>query len=263
MKYVCYIQNKYSEQAEFIRFLPEQVERGILYADKHKESTQKVIIELKNNLLSLDKLFSIQEENENIIYDFHSLSDMIAYAKHCRKNGIIHDYMYHAPAAIWGLVSILRYYQVSDIMVTEPLTFDIQQLSIVKRAGTRVHVIPTLCRTPLQREVEETGIKHFWVLPQHAHLYEEAIDVFEIIDGNDIRQQAIYEMYAVKGNYTTSPMSLLFTGLDVNMPPEVVPEDMVHRRLTCRQKCMIGNGSCDYCAKQLHFWQLMKDRASR
>ena len=262
MEYAVLHNNKYAKDVNFIRFEPDKTDRGILFASQNPD--KRVIIEIKDNLISLDKLYTIQAENNNIIYDFHVLPDMVSYARLSKSKEYIYDYMYHAPVATWGLVSILRYHQVSDIIVTEPLTFDIDTLSLVKKADTRIHVIPTLCRTPLQQETEDTGIRHFWVLPQHMYLYEGAIDVLEIIDGNTTRQQAIYEAYAVRGKYETTPMSLLFTGIDLNMPPEVVPLEMVQRRLNCKQKCLSGvETSCAYCSKQLFLWEQLKSRASR
>ena len=261
MKYLCYKGNKYSDKAEFVRYSSSQFERGVVDASKNPE--QKFILELCDIVISNDKLYAVQEENNNIIYDFIRLPDMIGYAKYCRGKEYIYDYMYHSPVSTWGLVSILRYHHASDIIITEPLTFDMNRIALLKN-NMRVHIIPTLCRTPLQQEVEETGIRHFFVLPQHVHLYEDAIDVFEIIDGNTTRQQAIYEAYAIKGDYSVTPMNLLFTGLDLNMPGAVVPEEMMLKRLNCQQKCMADVGkSCSYCDRQLALWRAIKNRVSK
>lgn len=234
-------------QVDEIRFSITALTPALDYAERHPD--KKIIIEIltldDSKIPSITKLFTLQQEQENIYYDFYRLSDLVWYSKENSRQP--KHIMLHQFATTWGLIQILMYYNVSDITIDEPLTFDMPAIAEnIKSKGISIRLRPHVAKNSYEREMEnDSGLTHFWVLPQHIHLYEDYADVIDIIDNNSEREAALVNLY-LKGEYHAS-LSFLIEGVEKDIGASFFDEKFAVRRLSCHQTCMKNKNKCRYC----------------
>ena len=107
----------------------------------------------------------------------------------------------------------------------------------------------------------QDGIEGFWILPQHLHLYEDVVDVIDILESNVLRESTLIDVYH-KQDYNLS-LSLLIENIKSNLNAVLVDEDIARIRMNCGQKCMIHKSLCHSCdvrirTKEKLFKQLNK-----
>lgn len=247
-------------QVQEIRYSMTALMSALEYAERHPE--KKIIIEIfsldDNKLPKIDKLFALQQERDNIFYDFYILSDLVKYSKSNHRPSRV---MFHQPATTWGLIQILMYYNVSDITIDEPLTFNMSEIAANVRAnGINIRVRPNIAKNRYEQEMEsDSGIRHFWVLPQHLNFYEEYIDVLDLIDNNSERETAVVNTYLNNKPYEAS-LSLLVEGIEHDVGASFIDDRFVIRRLNCGQTCMKNTNYCHYCDTMMRMYDIAAAR---
>ena len=126
-----------------------------------------------------------------------------------------------------------------------------------------VRVAPTIGRPDLFNLIKDKddGLVHFWVLPQHASLFDKYIDVFDILDPEIIREETLVRLY-VKGIYNRELKYFIRNG-ESDMPGHLVDEALMDRRLDCHQICLQGQdrSKCHFCYMENALYkQLMKEQ---
>ena len=229
---------------------------AIEYSEGHPDI--RIIVEILNlsdsRTPSMDILNNIQQENNQIYYDFYSLDDLIAYADYTQSNHI----MYHQPALTWNLVQILLAYNVSDITIGEPLTFSMNDIEKnIRSLGVNVRVRPYIARNSYQMKLQnDNGAHHFWILPQHLYLYENYIDVIDLIDDNIAREEGLVNAYTSTLPYNAY-LSTLIQGLNTEVGAQFIDETFVNSRLNCGQYCMKNKNSCHRCDQYIKMYDVI------
>lgn len=241
-----------------LRFSTKALNDALGYAERH--SDKRVIIEIldlhEQHLPAIEKLHKIHEECSNIFYDFYDLSDLVEYAKHFRRN--VNYIMYHQPALTWGLVQILLYYNVSDITLGEPLVFDMPEIKKnIQSRGVKIRIRPNFAKPMLARDVEtDKGIHHFWVLPQHMYLYEDYVDILDLLDNNSVRETAVVNAYTSADPYTAR-LDTLIDGVECGIGASFIDDKFVQRRLTCHQNCLKNSNYCHFCDQYVKMYDVI------
>lgn len=259
MKYcISYRQNPdIRAKVDEIRFPVQTLSLAVTYATENPD--KRIIIEIPANadkLPSIEKLSKLQESTPNITYEFYELQDLIKYNKatNCGRS-----YMYHYPITTWAMIQILKFHKVSDILLGEPLLFCLDDIfNYVKEQNIKIRACPHKVRNNLLKDIPtDIGIRHFFVLPQHVHLYEEYIDVLEISDEDDVRERGLIQTYT-SGNPYLFPLNLLIENIGTSNPPDFIDNKWVHKRIYCQQKCIKSPTECDYCNKHMKLFEAVK-----
>lgn len=240
-----------------VRFTIQNLTLALTYATEHKD--KRIIVEVPsltaNKIPSVEKLFKLQQETENLILDFYELQDLAKYSKTTGSRHI----MYHYPAVTWAMIQILMYYKVSDIYIGEPLVFDLPAVGeYIKDRGVIVRVCPHRVKTEFTKNIEtDLGIRHFFILPQDAAWYEKYIDVLELVDHNVVREEALVNTYTADKPYVHA-LDYLIENIGSELPAGVVDERWRNRRLRCQQKCLKDPKECDFCLKHMNLFEAVK-----
>lgn len=239
-----------------LRFSVRQLNEAIVYAVEHPQ--QNVIVEIytlekPQECPKIMKLTELLTDTPNLYYSFCSLSDLVQYAKTTGDTRIMYQY----PVNTWGLIQILMYYKCAYVTVGEPLVFEMEKLrkNVVSK-GIKLRVAPNVARAEIAKEVGE-GIEHFFILPQHMPIYEEYIDIIDLLDPNPLRELALVKVYQAKIPYILSLDSLI-TNVDVHYPATLFDTSYARRRMNCGQTCMEGPNACHYCSSYLKMLAVTK-----
>lgn len=247
MKYCTsnYQWDAYRMKVQEVRFSIKNINGALNFLESERHANHRVIIEIpdiKNMGITLEKLIPLAKENKQIVLDLFKLEDLIAVAK---ASNYECSYMYHYQVTTWALVQILSYYKVSDMLLGEPLVFEMDKVrDNIKSQGVTIRVCPHLGRQ-ISESVDD-GSRHFWILPQHMHLYENVIDVCDLLDNNVTREGTLVDIYT-KGEPYVLPMNLLITNFDREISGGRITEDLVRHRKNCGQRCMVNGISCHSC----------------
>lgn len=262
MKYCTsnYQWETYRMKVQELRFSIKNINGALHFLENEKHSEHRVILEIPdvNNMgISLDKLIPLAKENKQIVLDLFKLEDLITVAKASNKEC---SYMYHYQVTTWALIQILCYYNVSDILLGEPLVFEMDKVrDNIKSHGINIRVCPHLGRQIT--EPVDDGSCHFWILPQHMHLYENVIDVCDLLDNNITREATIVDVYTCGKPYVL-PMNLLITNFDREVSGGRITEDLIRGRKNCGQRCMVNGMSCHSCDIYMRLAEAVKRKES-
>lgn len=257
----CFQDLQTREKVDEVRFQINSIGSAATYAEEHPN--QRIIVEVKSlvNLedvrIGIDKLLSLIKENKNLYMDFYDLNDLKLFSQVSEKNK---HYMYHYPATSWNMVSLLKEFNVSDITLGEPLVFQYDNILnyIKKEFEVNIRINPTLGQPKLLKDTADRGIHHFWILPQHLHLFEEVFDVCDLTDSNLAREKSIVEVYLSKYDYIL-PLSALF-GFNTPIWGKFIEEDLMWKRSACGQTCMISKNKCHYCDMIEEMYRVLEEK---
>lgn len=260
---------KYRKMCNEIRYFISEFNQAIQFARDY--SDKKIIISIPTlndvHCPNINKLYTIHKEIKNIYYEFQSLSDLIKYVKDNQLLKNINEdrhYMFGQPVISWAMVMILRYYKVSDILIAEPLTFNMENIKKgIKDEGISVRVNPALSKHNYALEnTNDPSINHFWIIPEYVYLYEDYIDVLELSDESVSRQETLCRTYI---NYDTygNNLKFLIKNFDIDIIPNVLDEKFFKRRLNCNQTCLISSQNCHYCSTFAKFNTQIKQIISK
>lgn len=241
-----------------LRFSSRAINDALGYAERHPD--KRVIIELldlhDDYMPPMEKLHKLHTEQTNVYYDFYNLHDLVEYSRFLKDNEN-HYIMYHQPVLTWGLVQILLYHKVSDIVISEPLTFNMQELAQNIHPKVKIRVRPYFAKPEVARGIEtDSGIHHFWILPQHIHLYEPYIDVIDLIDDNIVRETALVNTYTSNKEFAAR-LDTLIEGIESSIGASFIDEKFVQRRLNCGQNCLKNNNYCHFCDQYVKMYDVI------
>lgn len=254
------IKGNHSKLTE-VRFKNQAINEAIEFAANHFD--KKVIIEITNkNETPLQMMLNLQEEYPNVYYDFHDLATLIDYSKKYKakftKAQDTYPYMLHIAVMNWGLVLILRYYKVSDILIGEPLFFQMTKVKReIKDKGIKIRFKPTTRMAEAFAGTEEPGIRHAWMIPSQMYLYEDYIDVLELVDEKASREEALVNIFAGTTKFNFS-ISAICPSVVPGIPAAYVDEEWTRRRLNCEQKCLENSNGCVYCEAKIKMYDAWK-----
>lgn len=246
------------QKVDELRFTVATLNDALGYAERH--SDKRVIVEIldlhKERVPSIEKLHKLHEEMPNVYYDFYNLHDLVEYARWL--GSYEHKYiMYHQPALTWGLIQILLYYKVSDIVIGEPLAFNMPELEKNVHDKARIRIRPYFAKPEIARGIEtDSGIHHFWVLPQHMHLYEQYVDVIDLLDDNVVRETALVHTYT-SGKEFSARLDTLIEGVECEVGASFIDEKFVMRRLSCGQNCLKNSNYCHHCDQYVKMFNVI------
>ena len=225
---------QYRQISDEVKYPFADLTNAIDFAKGHREKRVIIVIPLNKDL---NKLHNLHKENNNIILSFINIRDLIDYAE---KYSNIEDrhYMLEQPVISWNMVSILKYNLVSDIIIAEPLVFQLDEIAKnIKNEGINVRVNPILGRHKLSKD---SPMNHFFILPQHANLYNDYIDVLEL------NKDILCDIYIYRKEYKDN-LCYLINNFDLDLHPNVIDKHFIEARLNCGQKCVISPNHCHYC----------------
>lgn len=246
------------QKIDELRFSSSVMNEALGYAERH--SNKRVIVEFIDlhgeHIPQIEKLHKLHVEMPNVYYDFYNLYDLVEYARWLGKYEDRYI-MYHQPALTWGLIQILLYYRVSDITLGEPLTFNMNELEKNVHPHARLRIRPYIAKPEIARGIEtDPGIHHFWVLPQHMHLYEPYIDVLDLLDDNIVREAALVNTYTSNKEFSAR-LDTLIEGVECEIGASFIDDKFVQRRLTCGQSCLKNSNYCHFCDQYVKMYDVI------
>lgn len=217
--------------AEEIRVPLNQI--GLVFP---KYATKRFIIELDPSSFS----FTEQEERQfNLIKQANC-----EYTLACKNFNQLQRVLPHHPAFLdlpcqtWEDLNYLTSLKVSDIWISGPLLFQVNQLRRA-RCGIKFRFSPTNdpvlpgARTP----------QSFYVIPKDLSFYS-ALDTIDFKEPDRDRELALYNIYSGKSSPT-----LMLSDLVPSLP--VVPiaafKDYGKNRANCQQACKTPGNYCTFC----------------
>ena len=226
------------------------------------------VLDIVEANLSPEKIYALTEENPRLFFDFYRMDDYGLVAAKAAKP----QFYYHYPASSYAAIHyIMSMPGAAGITIMEPLTFDMDRVrdAILSYAREEDKYKPTIRMVPyigmpldfagIVDQEKETGINHFWVLPQHIHLYEDYVDYIDIMAGKEQREHLLVRNY-LAGTYLM-PINVLFNNVFTDLTGNFVEEEWAKKRMNCRQTCMIdGWRRCTYCQQQDQMYHLLKKR---
>ena len=245
-----------------IRFSTGSSIAALDYAGSHPE--KKVIIETlhaEEDNFTPEIVNDLLNENPNLYFDFYDINDLVKYSNDIRR------FMYHYPANTFNMMYFLLQFPISDITIGEPLTFD---LDTVREAFAHmeeferphIRVNPAIGRPSLFNSIGsiDDGLNHFWILPQHTKIYDEYIDVVDLLDDNATREETLVKLFK-KGSYANQLRYYLRNG-ENPIYASLLDENLAKRRINCRQTCMRGKRPyrCNYCSVEAELYKQLSEK---
>lgn len=227
--------------------------------EEHPDSI--VIIELldiDNTNLSSEEIHRLATEHSNLYFDFYKMSEFRIMSNQYTEQ----KYMYHYPITSWiDLNYILHFPGLHAITIGEPLIFDIQRVRTLvdkSRENIQLRAYPTIGRPNMYNDFPgDTGLCHFWVLPQHCSIYDSYIDIFDILDSDADREKVLCDYY-INGTAWLFGIDNFFKNMDTNIVGNYVLDSWAEKRLNCGQRCFMPSPTCHYCEDQDMMYDLIR-----
>lgn len=202
---------------------------------------------------------SLLDKFPDLNFEFYELSDLVQFAGMCHEGT---KYRWHYPADSYNMLTTLLDYRVSDIVLDEPLTFDIENVSALIRdrnSNCKIHIRPDIGK-PGWMPMNESIMHHFWLLPQFVYLYEDYIDVIDLFAESDSRERRLIEAFCLDKSYDYELYAFVLNTapIDDEMRGGWVTEEMARRRMNCKQKCMSTYPqACHECDIELNGFKML------
>lgn len=243
-----YRQKKYYDNLDEIHFSSINNLMHYYVDEKGTKSCCLEILDVK------ETFFNGEEITPNVYLDlitkypqlrlvFYQLTDLYNYIE-TEPDKAHGNYYFNYPADNYNMLNTLLQIGVSDIVLDEPLVFDIERVrnyifNKTSNQDLRIHIRPYLGKPGWMPE-KESIIHHFWVLPQDIDLYEPYVDVVDLFAISGAREAKLIEDYCIKHETETVLGALVENRCveDLKMPAAMITEDLVLDRLDCRQICM-------------------------
>lgn len=136
----------------------------------------------------------------------------------------------------------------TDVYVTEALGFNLKPLKTIKeKYGIQIRVFPNIaqCATGGRRTLNP--MEMFWIRPEDTELYEEYVDVFELLGGEDnSRLSVVYEIYYGR-QWLGDISDLILDFGDTHVNNKGMSPRFGQVRLTCNKACL--EGRCHLCTE--------------
>lgn len=206
------------------------------------------ITDIESADIALDKLLSLLIETSNLFLELYNIQDVITLSsqlltRHCIERKLF----YHHAATSFNMIYFLLKHNVSDIVVGEPIVFDLSEVRkmVPKDSGVILRADPVQGRPILFESIKnvDDGLYHFWALPQSVPFYDNYIDVFDLSDSNKDRESTLITVFK-RGEYIHSLASLC-RAVENQVPCAMFSEENLRYRVTCKQRCIRDN--CHRC----------------
>ena len=218
------------------------------------------VLSIAKGNLTIEKIKALAQENPNLFFDFYEMEDFKAAARDAEER----KYMYHFPVHTYMEVRYLMSFSgLSAIVLGEPLNMDLMNVALLIHSdlerGIQIRVIPALGRPSAFNDFEgDTGITHFWILPQHMRLYAPYIDAIDLLDENLVRETALCKAYLSNEPYELS-IKYLFKNMDADVLGAFVDEGWVKKRQTCQRRCLMHGPHCHKCEREEQMFNAIKE----
>lgn len=260
-----YRQTDLYDQLDEIHF--SQIVQIINYCNKNPINNKSLCleilkigsIEINGKESTLELYLDFQKKYPFVRLEFYELEDLKAFAA-ASENGL---YNFHYGVSDFNLLKTLIDLHVSDIIIDEPFTFNVQNVAAYIRGlneGCKIHMRPYLGKPGWMLE-SESILHHFWVLPQHIHLYDEYIDYVDLFADAEQREAQLIKLYCVDKYYPHELPPLVLNGTedDMAMRGGYVTDELAQQRTCCRQVCMSTYPQrCHVCDLQLQTFKMFK-----
>jgi len=225
----------------------------------------KHIIEITNleNIehFSYESMQSLLEENPNLYYDIYRWQDFID----INENITIDTprFLYHMPITTYAeLHFLLSFPGCYGITIGEPLTFDLKEVYYTVHYDD-ARLITLRCYPAIGRPSQfnynknDSGINHFWILPQHVKLFEGYIDILDLVDSDILREKQLVHYYVEEKEFLLG-IDLFFKNMDCKMIGNFVTEEWMRKRINCRQTCFLEGFHCRRCLREQDLYNTAK-----
>lgn len=193
--------------------------------------------------------------------ELYDLNDLYTYANTYPED----KYSYHYAATDYNMVNTLLIINVSDIIINEPIVFDINNvvhyIRKQSKQDVKIHIRPYVGK-PNWMPSEVSILHHFWVLPQHMYLYESLVDVVDLLAESIKRENRLVECYCIKKDYDNimGVFVLNSSKKDTELPSKIIDDDLATKRLNCRQICISTYPQrCHSCDQQYKIYKVGKE----
>lgn len=220
------------------------------FVEENFEQKQRIIVrieEKEDELLDLlEKIIpSIQmlrHDNWNIAvatFAFKELADIL------KENEIPYFFVNHAKTI--EDIYIFAEMGATDVYVVESLGFNMKDIKEVKDIyNLQIRVFPNIAQCGKGGNKIVPPLTKFWIRPEDTELYEEYVDVFEILGGIDnSRLSVIYEIYQQR--QWLGDLGTLILDLNMEVPNTCVAPHFGQMRINCKKKCLTGK--CNICER--------------
>ena len=197
----------------------------------------------------------------DLVLEFYELDDLYNFVAFTSKT--FAQYRWHFPADNYNMLRTLLALGVSDLVIDEPLTFDIENVANIVRTSVpecRIHIRPDIGK-PGWMDKRESIIHHFWLLPQYVYLYEDYVDVIDLFAEAPPREMRLIESFCIKKTYDYELNAFVLHSAegDEQMRGSLVSEEMAYKRMRCKQKCMSTYPSrCHECDIDLDVYRMLQ-----
>lgn len=212
------------------------------FVTKRFPLTKRIIIDIAESALREDAipiLCKLQKEHENIAVRLQTFYPYeINYYKEAGIPCFFNYYCYSVDQ-IYGYILM----GVSDIYIVEELAFRIKEIAPYCRAkNINIRVIPNVAQHGKGVCDEIPGICKFFIRPEDIDMYEEYVDVCELLIDKD-KLSALFDIY--KSGQWKGDLQQVIIGLNTEVANTGLTPYFGKHRLDCQHKCMIEK--CTLC----------------
>ena len=242
-----------------IRYSPARIDIAINWIEENLNTDAIIeIADLALTNLKEEQIYNLVKEHEHMYIDFYKLEDL----KRLHNLYPIKRYMYHYPITSWiDLNYLLHFDSICAITIGEPLIFDLKAVkTLISRIDNTIQLRawPSIGRPSKYNDYPGNhGLCHFWVLPQHVSLYDDYIDIFDILDENVDREKVLCDYYCNARPWFLC-LSNFFKNMDTNVDGYYVDDEWIEKRLNCGQRCFRPSPTCYHCEDHHMLYDLMK-----
>lgn len=134
----------------------------------------------------------------------------------------------------------------TDVYIVEELGFRLADLKKIKeKFNIKYRVFPNIAQSSKLAKNFIPSISKFWIRPEDTPLYEDYIDVFEILGGEDnSRLSVIYEIYKQE-QWLGNLNNIILDFKDDEIPNTGMNPHFAEMRINCGKRCMYS--ACNLC----------------
>ena len=263
MKLCCSYRSapQYREIVDEIRYSLNALGQALEALEKYPDKIIIIeILDLEHSQVAYDKIKGLITENPNIVIDCYKMRDYIVMS----EDPAFTKVMYHYPVNTYNDLWRVLYYKPWAISIAEPLTFDmIRVRQAVDRSSNRhvrIRVLPALGRPTEWSHLAlvDNGLRHFWVTPETVSEYEGYIDVLDLYDEDEHREEALVKVF--HDGFYLMPLGSLVKNLNSSIPANMFDITFIQKRMNCKQVCMRDPSMCNYCATFENIAQLTRPK---
>lgn len=189
-------------------------------------------------------------ENKNFVFLLPTINDdnkitISLFIKELQKNNIqffFNDKVYSIDK-VWELIDI----GVSDVYICGELGFELKSISNrIHNAGVNIRVFPDIAQST---RASGDPITKFFIRPEDIQKYNEYIDVCEFFADDKIRDNFLYQIYAIEKKWYLNLNDIILGFEDYDKISNIsFPNQFGIIRTNCRKKCL-KETDCHLCQR--------------